>query len=192
MKTNHRHYILLFIAIATTLVSIAGYFFFYQAIIYQAEKSSQSSVNTAQEDEKRQYEKNLKSIYEKSSADRSRLGSFVIYQEKIVDFIESVEKIGDDTNTALTLSSVNTDGFSVDPKEPIGHLKAHIESKGSWANVMRVLALIENMPYSMTVNNVRIMKTTESSVSDKIDIKKQPPKVGMWNISLDIIALTSI
>ncbi|HEY4503782.1 MAG TPA: hypothetical protein VJJ28_01580 [Candidatus Paceibacterota bacterium] len=188
MHTNRKHYILLLMAIVTSLFSIAGYFFLYRAIALQAEKSSQTLQDTVRVDEAKQYQKNLLDTYEKSLTDRSRIDDFVISQEEIVSFIENVESIGTFTNTELTLSSIDTDDFTSTSESVNGYLKARIELRGSWTNVMRAIILFENMPFGVSFNNMRLSKMSAGLLSSD---KKQFSKVGMWGMSLDIKVLTS-
>ncbi len=137
----------------------------YKTIITQAENSSKfiNDINT--ESEKRQHEDELTKIYNNTILDRSKITSFFINEDKVVDFIEKIEKISSDSKTNISLSSINTE---------TGYVGAHINAVGSWSNIMQALILIENLSYGLSINNVH----TVSSGDHK------------WNLSLDISVLT--
>jgi hypothetical protein len=58
-------------------------------------------------------------------------------------------------------------------------LKAKIKVEGGWVNVMTAFALIENLPVSLSINNVELRSTDVGG--------KKPAKI--WNLDLDIEAL---
>lgn len=154
----------------------------YRTIVIQAKNSSKVINEISTENEKRQYENELTKVFNDTKDQRSKLSSFFIYEDKIVDFIEKVEGIGLDSNTILTLSSINADDLSSAKSGSTGFVKAHITANGSWSSIMRALILIENLPYSLSLNNIRI----DSSASADIPVGKEEAKKGKWNLSLDL------
>ncbi len=186
MYINHRHYILLIFAIATALMSGMGYTFLYRTVMSQSAQATELKAQVALENEKKNHETNAAGIYKQSSIDRSRVGDFIVSQDKIVDFIETIEKIGEEAGAPLALSVIATEDLSAKPENSIGTFTAHVESSGSWASVMRALMLVENMPYSVSLNAIRLRKSSD------VSLEKDKSKGGSneWNMSFTIRALT--
>lgn len=186
MKINSKHYILIIFAIAAIILSIFGYIVMYRNIITQAMNSSKIMNEVNAESEKKKYENDLTAVFNNTVSDRAKLSSYFIHEDKIVDFIENVEKIGTDSGTDLILSSINSDNLSSAKIGTVGHVKAHITVNGSWANVMKSLILIENIPYSLSMNNVRLDSVSGAELS--VDNKKEV-RGKRWNLALDIEVL---
>ena len=164
MKANHKHYTLILISALTLIFSVGGYFIIYKIMMDQKEKGISAISAISLEDEKKLMEQELEKVYKSTKEDREFIYSLLIPEDKIVPFIEEIEKIGDYTKTEFNISSISSD---------TDNLKAHIESMGLWSNIMQTLLLIENMPYSVSINNIRL----EGMDKDK------------WKLSLDIKAL---
>lgn len=192
MYTNHRHYILLIFALGAITLTIFGYSFLHRLILAQARDSAQILREVNLIDEKKQRDQDVTSIYTKSAEDRLKLNSYLVPQDKIVNLIEEVEDFGITTNTELELSAITNEDAGVVGGVPFGHFKAHVDGQGTWANILRALILLENMPYSVTLNNIRIISGAESS-SANLPIKgavQKAPAVREWRLTLDLQVLT--
>lgn len=188
MKINSKHYILIIFAIGTVILSILGYIIVYRTVVTQAKDSSKALIEINTESEKKQYEDGLTKLFDDTSSDRLKLSSFFVREDRIVDFIEKVEKIGVDSNTELTLSSINADDLNSVKVGTIGRIKTRITASGSWANVMRALVLIENLPYSLSMNDVRVDSSSGSNAELSAGDKKTS-KGNKWNLSLNMEVL---
>ena len=189
MKTNHRHYILILFAILATALAVGVYVILYKTILTQAAQSFQISYELSQENEKKQHEQDLASIFAKSADDRERNDHSLISQAKIVSFIEMVESIEKQANVKLELSNLHNDDVITD-KNPITYLYAHVDAEGTWTNVMRTLLLLENLPYASIVDDVKILRITELSSTSVSSSKKAPP-APTWGLSVNLRVLTS-
>lgn len=173
MKINPKHYLLIVLAIASIGLSGFGYWYLYNKIISQAEGEYNALQEYQIEVIKKQNEQDLVKVYADTLSDRNKLSSYFITEDKIIGFIESVEAVGDYSKTDVTLSAINTDDFNNLEKGNSGHLKTHIDIKGDWSNVMKALILIENMPYSISINNMNLLFAS-----------------GKWSMAFDIEVLT--
>ncbi|MDP3962690.1 MAG: hypothetical protein Q8Q03_02385 [bacterium] len=169
MHTNHRHYILLFVSILTIASAIAGYSALYYTIVYHGKESSQVSSKQADLYEKKQQAELVASIYRKSEEERSLLASYIPTQDSIINFIEAVEAIGTTTSVILDISAIDMSD---------GSLGVHIETQGNWTSTMESLALLENISYSITLNNLRLVKVQEAGAD--------PGKTWSWKMSVDV------
>ncbi|MDO8430677.1 MAG: hypothetical protein Q7S72_01660 [Candidatus Taylorbacteria bacterium] len=169
MKIGQRHYILIILAIASIATTIYGYIFIYRKTITQAEHYVHANKEFENEDIKKQSGEELLKIYNSSKESRARLKTFFVDSDKIVDFIEMVENVGVGSNTKLEISSITNDENKV---------VAKIGARGSWSGVITTLSLLENLPLSVSLSNIKLNTTSDS---DK--------EAHEWNLSLDIEAI---
>ncbi len=179
MKTNHRHYILILFAVACLVVSIFVYLFVYKKTIGIAQNYSKLTNEMNSEDGRKRYEEELVKVYDNTEGSRQKIYSIIANEDKIVSFIETVEKIGDYTNTDFELSSISNDK---------GNIKAKVKVEGNWANIMRALSLIENLPISSKISNIAL-STSQGLESDLLKSKSSNVS-SKWKLNLDIEAIT--
>jgi hypothetical protein len=172
MKINHRHYVLLLISIVTLIAVIVGYYVIYKQTKKQANYYVSASNEIENEHSKKQIEIDMQKIHEDTKEERLLLKDLIIKEENVVKFIELVEKVGEESNTKLELSTLTKDTEKV---------KAKIIASGSWGNVMTALGLLENLPLSTVVSNLHLGTT----VLEEKDAKK----TVVWNLSVDIETL---
>ena len=96
--------------------------------------------------------------------------------------IEMVEKIGEYSNTDLELSTISNDKDSI---------KAKVNAKGSWAGVMKALILLENLQVSSSISNISLNTSLGLDGGVLKSGEKKSTNQNIWNLSLDIQALTS-
>ncbi len=169
MKINHRHYVLIFLALFSVAVSVGSYVLLYRHAIFQAEHYVNANKELEDEDNKRQSDQGLVKTYEASKDSRAKITTFLIKEDKIVDFIEMIEKVGSEAHVDLELSSIDNNDIKV---------KAQVTAKGGWSNILTALTLIENLPISSSIGNIKM------NVSDGKDKQSR-----IWNLSLNIEAL---
>jgi outer membrane murein-binding lipoprotein Lpp len=184
MYTNHRHYILLIFAIAAFALSGCVYIFLRQKIQGMAVEAALQSAEIDRLDEKKQHERDVASAYAKFAMDRELINSSVVSQENIVKLIEEIEAIGTLAGIDLELSAIRNGEFTTNRGLSLGHFEAHASGKGSWAQVMHTLALVENMKYSISINNLRLFEA-----SDVVAGKETGRRV--WKLEFDMKILTT-
>ncbi len=152
-------------ALASILLVSFGYWYVYGVIVKQAENYSSAQQQIELEKGRAQREQELAKTYNDTLNDRMRLPVLIISDDKVVNFIEAIESITNLSSADVALSSIINAN---------SHLKGVVEIKGTWANVMKALILIENLPYSISFDTLKM----------SLDDKK-------WSIVLDIRALTT-
>jgi len=171
MKINHRHFVLIIIAIITIVVVCIAYFLIYRQTIVQADHYASANTELSNEDGLRQKEMDLTKVYDETKIERDNLNSFLVNEDKAVIFIEMVEKVGIDTNTKLELGSISN---STDI------LKAGVSVEGLWSDIMSALELLENLPISSVIYDVNMTSSGELTKTSK-----------SWKMTLNIEALTT-
>jgi len=141
-------------------------------IMFESDKSEKASIIIATDDQRKLLEQELEKIHQSSKEERAYVSGLIIDKDEIVTFIEEIEEIGIDTETDISISTIDSNDTSIKKDGDIGYLRSHIVVKGSWQNTMRALLLIENMPYGIVVNNIRL-----------------EGREDRWDMSLDVKAL---
>ncbi|MEK7095368.1 MAG: hypothetical protein AAB895_03825 [Patescibacteria group bacterium] len=185
MKVNYKHYILITIALVALVVSAASYLLLYRQVVSQARESSQALAEFTLENNKKLVERELTALYADSLNARARINSFIVPEEKIVGLIEAIEKAGENSATDLEISAINTEKPKEDETNGLTHINATLAVKGSWINIMRALILIENLPYSLEINNLKLSTLGD----DLIAPSKKGASVKSWGMSMTIRVL---
>lgn len=178
MNINHRHLVLLILALVALSASIFTYSFFYNFVKSEAEESAQLSQQIAAIEEQRRHEQGVASVYQQSVSDLAALKSYVVTGEQVVDLIEEIEEIGTTTSTSLELTGITNSANASQKEGEFSVFTATVHGKGTWTNIMRALILIEHLPYSMSINNIRFAEEGAG-----------PARV--WTISFGIKVLTT-
>jgi hypothetical protein len=191
MHTNHRHYTLLLMAIVTTVVSVCVYLILHRTIVSQAKEATRAKAEELALQHEKQYETDINKTYTNSAEERAKISSYIVSQEKILDFIEAIEGIGTTTGASLDISDLDTGNFSTQSSalssESIENLKIHIEIHGSWVQVMQALMLLENIPYSLSLHNIQLIRLADETSATPLD--KKISKTPLWKASIDIKTL---
>lgn len=194
MYANHRHYTLFVISFITFVVTVLGFAYIRNLVYTQSIQASQVTQEIKVIEEKRQHEQEVASAYSKFADEKNLLTSFIVPKDKVVDFIEAVEKIGADTSTKLELSGIDTQDLpktlSTNPLNNFAHLKAHVTAVGTWPNIMRAITLLEHMHYSITFDNIHMDVDNAPTPTDEASTTPKT-KVKNWSLSLDLKVLIS-
>jgi hypothetical protein len=164
------------LSVVIFLVSLGAYVVATYIVKAKIENAKKAQIDISTEENKKRNEQNLIKIMQETSDSRAKLPSFFVKDENIVGFIEEVEAIGQTSGTELSLSAINAGDMTKLSSGEISTIKARVVVSGSWTGVMRALSLVENMPYRIAVDNVRIDKGGEG-------------KTAVWKMDFDMTAL---
>ncbi len=96
-----------------------------------------------------------------------QISGYLIDTSNIDTFVEYLEGLGVSNNISLTVKSVET------PKGEKNKLNFNIEMDGSFPNVTKVVSILENSPYNMSINSLYINKITKDSSMETVDPKSK-------------------
>jgi hypothetical protein len=173
MKANSKHYFLVIFGILTLVIVIFGYWFVYKVVIGQMQANSYAIEKLSIGQDSIKQQQKLLETEENTTEKRAKLLSYLTSDEKVLDFIKAVESIAGQTSTEVVLSAISPSGNTNKASSTISYIKIRANIRGDWTNVNKALFLIENFPYSISLDNVGIR------LSDK----------NKWELSLDINAL---
>lgn len=184
MKNNHSLLLIFAIIVTLFVASIYGYMYYRIEISAQKIIDAQSIIQSNELAKKR--EKNFLDTYKATASKWSSLQDFFVRSNDVVSFIEIIESYGPLTKTDVAISAISADNFDNAPVGKEGKIQMHINVKGQWNSVMRVLSLIESLPYKSSISNFRANASVNSSAK-KDEIK------SVWEIALDLqVAMISV
>jgi hypothetical protein len=164
---------LLIISILITLGVYGAYAYTYSFIQKSVSEALVARTRVVTEQSYKTQEQDMRGIYEATADDRARIESLFIAEGDTVAFIETLESLGTQTGSDITLSSIESvpTGGGV-----LGSIRARVEARGSWSAVMKTLMLAEALPYKVSVSKVRI----DNSGSVDKSARRE------WRVSFDI------
>jgi hypothetical protein len=180
MKHNHNHipFFILSISVAVTIAALYVYMFYATSnSVYQANLAR--DIVRAEETDQSQA-KSLSELATSTTASRSRLTSFFIPADNVVVFITTLESLGPQSGSKVSLTSVDADSLVGAPVGTVGVARAHIIAQGSWSSVMRALALAERLPYAVSIDHVSLAGSSDQASHSS------------WSLSFDIQGATIV
>jgi anaerobic C4-dicarboxylate transporter len=156
MKHHHSHIALLMIALSITIFVCALYGYMQFAIGSSLDRALAAREAVKNEQVYKSQKQNLNTLYNDTASSRAKLGSFFVADDQKVAFIEKIESLDVATGAKITLSNIVADDLATSPVGTLGRVSLRVDASGSWSSVMRVLRLVETLPYKTTVSAVRV------------------------------------
>ena len=173
---------LIFIAIIS-IASMVSYVVFFKKV---EKKNEAVFFVTKEADAAVQKEIKLRSVKElikDTEMDRSKLDTYFVSDDKIVDFIEDVENLGLLTDSYVEVISVNvsSDRGSKDSLSEL--LNIDFEVKGGWREIFHFVTLLEKMPFKIDVSRVNLEVVYDNTTKKDI--------TGVWKGFFSIAVIKS-
>lgn len=149
MRTNSKHYLMLLIGFCSVVVTALGYWYVYDSVIVNGQKKAALIREIEIDMDNKKNEKFLTDVSKATEEDRARISEYFITEDKVLEFITSIENIEKVSSTTVVLSSISNDTSN-------NHIKVNIDIKGEWLNIKKALSLIENLPYSINIDNINL------------------------------------
>ena len=184
MKTKHLPFLIFAVAVTIFVALIYAYLYYKITISGQKISDIQSVIESAKLAKER--EKSVLDRYTSTASKWASLQNLFVHSNKVVDFIETIESLSDQSKGIVTISSIDADNLDNAVVSKEGSIRVKINAKGSWISVMRALSLVEVLPYKLTINNVRLNTTNNESESAKANQK-------IWDLNFDLqVAMIAI
>lgn len=187
MNNKYTNLILAISAMAL-IVSISFFVYFLNII---KNKNKHTSAVTSTLENKIKEKENIKILEAKMSEledINNKIGSYVVETSRIDTFVEYLEGLEDSNNIDVLVRGVDI------PKNEMNKIIVTVNITGTFSNVMKGVAILENSPYNIIINSLYINKdiTKTSSVSDtslneKNTVASNDP---LWVANLSFSALS--
>jgi len=160
------------LAVLVTLLLSAYVYFFYTTVDSGRKMAAlYSTLHQSASDETKAH--SLSKSIDDTAVLRSSLDSYFIRSSESVLFLEKIETLGKQTGVSLHTSS-----YVVVPKT--GILEDQFFADGTFSELYNLLALIESMPYQISVKNVNFIKnSTPENGKDQ-----RPPWTATFTVDL--------
>ena len=155
MKSLTNHYSAVIVFGALFVVSLGGYWYLFNQIRTQTVNTQLALGKITTEENKALSQKIFLDVLQKTADQRKNLITYFVPYDRTISFIDSLQAISTITKAKITLQSIGTDNLNDVEVGTTGVLTVHISAVGTWAQVIRTLHIIENMPYEILIDNVR-------------------------------------
>lgn len=158
-------------------VVIAGYVFLYLHIQSERVNTSIIQKEIALIQEQNEQFRNLSGVVEDIDVNREKLISFFVDNDKIVDFLETIESLGEISGAEVKVKTIN----EIKKNEQIpAQLRLNVTADGSWNNVYYFMVLLESLPLKLTFDQVQIRKAhIRNDTSEETSIDEE--WLGVFN-----------
>lgn len=154
--------------IISAIIIIALLLFLVGKLVRNIKSSSSEILKTksavfSYKERSEKYLKDIKDAYAKVEPKISEINNAFVNPEKAIDFIVAIERVAAQTNNYQEIREI----ASPDKKE--GALYFQISLWGSFPNLIKFLAQLENMNYFVDSNSLQIMRIDEKELAGFID-----------------------
>ncbi len=159
---------ILIIGILLTTITWGGYIFFLWDLGAQKEETDNLKAEVGfYENRHMEIREMINFLESKESQIKDIESFFLVYNEQnIVNFIERIEQLAEETGVGLEISNLLPS--NEDDKK---YLNADFALKGDWEKINKMIALVENVPYKVSITDLSLRKegeTWDSSLKVKI------------------------
>lgn len=181
MKHHHSHILLFVIALSVTLFVYVLYGYMYYSVGRSLERVLVARGEVKKEQLYKDQGDTLVTLHEATVDDRAKLSTFFVSDSDKVLFIENIESLGSRIGSEVSISSILADDLATSPVGKRGHINMHVDVQGTWSSVMSTLVSAEDLPYKVTISNVRL---------DTSGIPDSKNKKQMWRLSFILDAIS--
>lgn len=111
--------------------------------------------------------RSIKNLMSDTEREREQIAGFFVQSNGTVDFIETVESLGRIAGIKLETESVGVESLKNKTASSTELFRLSLRTEGSWGDTMRLLSLLENMPYKISFESVKLEKISDGSDSDR-------------------------
>ncbi|MES2087983.1 MAG: hypothetical protein V4467_03245 [Patescibacteria group bacterium] len=173
------------VALLGTVLVIALYVFVFSQIS-QKKQHIEALANSIQTlEEQNQAVVSAKDSISETIDLRNKIDEYFVAKDGEVNFLNFLQTLGTEEGLSLEVSSV-----SIDPSPAASGvfelLNLEVQVQGPWSNVSRFLALLELLPYKISMGDVAIRKQSDAELSgnQKKSTGTGPQWVGDFKMSL--------
>lgn len=177
------------IAIATTLnlIVFGACFYLFMNIKKIDKVVSEQLTQIESEVKKDESLRSIKNLMNDTKEEREQIAGLFVQPNGTVDFIEEVESLGRVAGVKLEVESVGIGALKDKTGSSTESFRLFFKTEGSWGGTMHLLSLLENMPYKISFENVRLGKVSGGSSSESG--KGITPSYWSGNFSFSVLKI---
>ena len=185
MKSFSKTTILLGVALFLTIVAGSAYAFFFVAMRDKTQATAELSSKIGEISGKESRIASALSILKNETSDIEKLSAYFIKESEIIAFMKKIEELGPQSGTKLTIVSLDP-GLT---EKTVSFLNFRIKATGEFADVMRLLVLLENFPSKFEWKTVRLVRDSSAPVEEAVPPAKVAPRAPEWMVEVFLSAL---
>lgn len=176
--------IILIVSIFITIIIVGLFVFFFNVIKNKNAHTSKVILTLAEKIEDKENREVLISKVAELESINQTINGYFVDPGTIDTFVDYLEKLGIQNNTELAIENVEAV-----PKKK-NEISVKVSIKGDFDHVMRVVYLLENIPYYVNLNQVYINKETKTTLVKAEDIEKEEVS-SFWqaDVSFNVLSL---
>ena len=183
----------LFISAGTVIAASCLYLYLYSRTSSLVDQAILAKDIVAAEETDKTQGNGIISMYQATAAERANLQGYFVQESDAVAFINAVEEVGNESGATVSISSINADNSVGSSTGVVGSITASITAGGSWAEVMRSLALFEALPYGISIKRASLSVSGAPSATNASSASSASPAAyaeskPQWSLFLDIKA----
>jgi hypothetical protein len=183
---NYKNIILLLLSILLFALVIGAFVFLVRDIRVRGNGIT-ARLGTIDEITRKDQEYQLfEKIIKSNEIDRSKMSSYVVKKDGLVEFIKIIEGMANSSGVELSIKTVAESDVSLQASSsPKVILTLPLTTTGTWENTAMFLALLESMPYKTTLTKVDIKKMDLAESAD-LKMKNRLSKANPgWKADFD-------
>lgn len=138
------------------LLGVYGYLYFVADSKNTETSAFYIASHQAVSDKERIHE--LERTLKDTENERNKISEYFVTKTNAVTFIEQIEKVGKNAGVDLTVNSVS------DEAKDAGAIQLSFSAAGSFPDIYRLVALVESMPYKVTLKKANISRAGDQTL----------------------------
>lgn len=152
---------ILLAAVGACCVVAGAYVLLYRAIMHAHANLAQARADYDRIILEKEHRASVRSLIEETTDVRNELNDYLMPADDPIAFLADVEAAGARAGAALVVESINGEmpGATKDtgPVRPI--VRVVLFAEGAWDALYHLVALLETMPYAITLENITLSET---------------------------------
>lgn len=184
MKSFSKTIALLLLAIVFTVASVGAYTFFFIVMKNKTKATAELLLKTEELSGKGSRVASAVSTLNNERENIDKLSSYFIKESEIALFVKKIEDLGPQSGATISLESLDP-GLT---EKTVPFLSFRIKATGKFADVERLLVLLENMPGKFEWKTVRLVRDTSSNQQVDTSTQKVATRTALWNLEVFLLA----
>lgn len=166
MKKKYTN-LMLIVSIVMALITISAFIFIFKVIENKNKHASKVLITLADKMAEKENAKLLAKKVTELGIVHENINNYFIDPSKIDTFVDYLEKLGIENKTDLSIKNIEA------REKEQNIITFEVLVSGSFNDVMKVVYLLENIPYNVSLNQVFINENTKKIEEEVKGIKKE-------------------
>lgn len=181
-KKNNKIFFVIALLVLADILFFSFLFFFTKKLIVLKDGTAALQSNLDESEKKIERIKNLETFLKEIRNEMDLADDMMLTKDKFINLVQELEFLAAKSNVKLIVKSASV------PEGEGARPNLSIEVKGSFSDIFKFMKMLENMPYSNSINRFVLQKESkgfsQNVISENNDVKMYP---WMANIDFEIL-----